>query len=208
MSTPMNLSRRRLLAAGLAAGALAACSSDPVPPNVFYRLGAPAIPAARAGGPVSGTLEVPPLRAAGIVNERSILYREGASQLMQYSYHSWVEPPTAMLQRAFIDVLRGAQAFQNVVPPDMRLDRDYELRGELKKWEHVRASNTVAVEIELSLRRVRDNQLLHLKTYRADAPAAGEGIEPVVAGFTRGMDTIYAQLLTDLAALPATAPPR
>jgi len=201
---PVNLPRRRFIAASLAAATLAACSSDPVPQAVFYRLGAPATPPARAGGPMMGTLEVPPLRAAGIVNGRSILYREGGAQLLQYSYHSWTEPPTAMLQRSLIDVLRAAQAFQQIVPPDMRLDRDFELRGDLKQWEHVRAAGaagSVAIDIEFALRRVRDNQLLLLKSYRADTPATGEGIETVVAAFTRGMDTIYGQLLTDLAAL-------
>ena len=201
MST-MTLSRRRAVAV-LAMGALAACSSDPVPRDVFYRLGAPATAPARAGGPIAGTLEVAPLRSAGIVNERAILYREGATQLLQYSYHSWVEPPTAMLQRSLIEVLRTAQAFQNVVSPDMRLDRDYEIRGELKQWEQVRATNTVAIDMEFTLRRVRDNQLLLLKSYRSDMPAAGEGIEAVTAAFTRGTDAIFAQMLADLAALPA-----
>ncbi len=211
MSTAMSaLSRRRLFATAAAAALLSACGSDPVPRDTFYRLGAAAAPAARAGGPIHGVLEVPPLRASGIVNERAILYRDGPRQLAQYSYNSWVEPPALLLQRALIGVLRQAQAFDQVVSPDMRLDRDFELHGDLRQWEHVRGEgqNAAAIEIEIAIRRVRNNSQLLLKTYRATEAAQGEGVDAAVAAFTRGMDSIYSALLTDLAAIPAEAPRR
>jgi ABC-type uncharacterized transport system auxiliary subunit len=203
MSPSPFLTRRRLLAVALSSTAvavLAACSSDPLPRDTFYRLGAPAAAQQRAGGPLMGTLEVPPLRAAGIVNERAILYREGA-QLAQYSYHAWVESPAAMLQNSMMDVLRQAQAFSNVVSPEMRLDRDFELLGTLREWEHVRSGNTVAIEIDVVLRRVRGNQQLLLKTYRASEPVAGDSIDAVVAAFARGMDSIYKDLIADLGSI-------
>jgi ABC-type uncharacterized transport system auxiliary subunit len=198
------VTRRRWLGVVLSSAAvmaLAACSSDPLPRDTFYRLGAPAMPQQRAGGPLPGVLEVPPLRASGIVNERAILYRDGATQLAQYSYHAWVEPPTAMLQHSLMDVLRQAQAFDNVVSPEMRLDRDFELLGTLREWEHVRSDNTAAIEIDVVLRRVRANQQLLLKTYRASEPAAGDSIDAVVAAFTRGMDSIYKDLIADLGSI-------
>ncbi len=197
------LTRRRLVRAGAALGvlALAGCSSDPVPRDTFYRLAQPAAAAARAGGPIAGVAEIPPFRAAGIVNERAILYRDNPGQLRQYSYHAWAEPPALMLQRSMIGVLRQAQAFGSVVSPDMRLDRDFELRGDLRLWEHVRGAgqNVAAIEIEIGVRRVRGNQQVLLKTYRADEPAQGEDVGAAVAAFTRGLDSIYAALLADLA---------
>ncbi len=66
--------------------------------------------------------------------------------------------------------------------------------------------NAAAVEIEVSIRRVRDNQQVLLKTYSANAPAQGEGMDAVAAAFTHGMDTIYAALVADLAALPQNPP--
>jgi len=206
MSASLSLTRR-WLGAAFACAVLAACSSDPVERDTFYRLGAPATPAARAGGPLPGTVEIAPFRAAGIVNERAILYRDGPSKLAQYTYHAWAEPPAVMLQRSLIATLRNAQAFQSVVSPDMRLDRDYELRGDLKQWEHVRggAAGSTAIEIEISLRRVRDNQLLLLKTYHVDTPADGISVDSAVASFTRGLDQVYVQALADLAGVTTAA---
>jgi ABC-type uncharacterized transport system auxiliary subunit len=197
MSSSLLITRRRLLATSVAAVALASCSSDPLPRDTFYRLAAPATPQQRAGGPLRGVLEVPPLRASGIVNERAILYREGA-QLAQYSYHAWVEPPVAMVQHSIMDVLRHAQAFDNVVSPEMRLDRDYELLGTLRQWEHVRSDNTASIEIDIVVRRVRGNQQLLLKTYTASEPAAGDSIDALVAAFARGLDSIFKTLIADL----------
>lgn len=203
MRTPMI---RFVFAAALLA--LAGCGSDPVPRDTFYRLGAPAPVAARAGGPIAGAIEVPPLRAAGIVNERAILYRDGPSTLAQYSYRDWVEAPALMLQRSLVEILRQAQAFESVVTPDMRLDRDYELRGELRQWEHVRigGQSAVAIEIEISIRRVADNAQVLLKTYKASEAAQGATVDAAVAAFTRGMNGIYTALLTDLAAVPGQPP--
>lgn len=203
MSFSPVITRRRLLALALSSTALAACSSDPLPRDTFYRLGAPATPQQRAGGPLKGVLEVPPLRASGIVNERAILYRDGATQLAQYSYHAWVEPPVAMVQHSIMDVLRHAQVFDNVVSPEMRLDRDFELLGNLRQWEHVRGDNTVAIEIDVVLRRVRGNQQLLLKTYSASEPVSGDGIDAVVQAFTRGMDSIFKTLIADFGSIQA-----
>jgi len=187
---------------------LGACGSDPVPRDTFYRLGAPAGVMPRPGGPIMGTIEVPPFRAAGIVNERAILYRDGPRQLAQYSYHDWMEAPAVMIQRALVGVLRQAQAFNAVTLPEMRMDRDFEMMGSLREWEHVRTPgmNAVAIEIEISIRRVRDNSQVLLKTYRANEATQGDSVDSAVAAFTRGMDGIYAALLTDLAALPADVP--
>lgn len=201
----LTMSRRRVLTAALSSltvMAVAACSSEPVPRDSFYRLGTPTVSQQQAGGPIKGVLEVPPLRGAGLVNERAILYRDTPQQLAQYSYHAWVEPPTSMLQQSLIDALRQAQAFDTVVSPDMRFDRDFEIFADLRQWEHVRAENVAAIEIEIALRRVRGNQQLLLKTYRANEPATGAGIDAVVGAFTRGMDSIYKALVSDLGALP------
>jgi ABC-type uncharacterized transport system auxiliary subunit len=195
------MNRRRLLVLGASSAALAACASDPLPRDSFYRLGAPAAPQARAGGPIKGVLEVPPLRAAGIVNERAILYRDNPRQLMQYSYNAWAEPPAALLQRSLVDALRQANAFDTVVTPEMRMDRDFELIGTLLQGEHVRGENAAAIEMEIAVRRVRGNQQLLLKTYRASAPASSDSISAVVDAFTRGLDTIYKDLIADLGAV-------
>lgn len=198
----MNLSRRWFIGSALA---LSACSSGPVPRDTFYRLGAPAAPQALAGGPIKGTVEVPPFRAQGIVNERALLYRESARELAQYNYHTWIEPASLMASRVFIESLRAAQAFTAVASPEMRQNRDYELLGDIREWEHVlpqAGGPAAAIAIDISLRRIADNREMLLKSYRVSEPVAGGSIDAVVQSFTAGLDKIVAQVLGDLGALP------
>jgi ABC-type uncharacterized transport system auxiliary subunit len=194
---------RRLVLAGMAASALAACAGDPPPPEAFYRLGAPAAVQPLAGGPIKGIVDVSQVRTQGVVGGRAILYRSAPEQVVAYHYHAWQEPTGVMMQRALIDALRSAQAFETVATPEMRLDRNYELQGDLILLEHVLAGagGNVVIEIEITLRRIADNQQLLMKTYRAEEPA-GATVASTIPAFTRAVDEITNGLLADLAALP------
>lgn len=197
--------RRRCLAIG-AGALLAACSSPPVPRDTFYRLGAAATVTPLPGGPIQGTVEVPPFLAEGMLNERAILYRGGANALQQYSYHAWLEPPSAMLQHAFIDALRAAQAFTLVASPEMRLDRDYELQGSVEQWEQAPAQPAASIALQIALRRIRGDQEVLLKTYRVTEPATDDSVAAAIDAFTRGVDKVIASFLADLAAVPKILP--
>ncbi len=178
--------------------ALVGCSSGSPPRDNYYRLAELSTPSSFAEGPINGVIDVPPFRAAGIVNERAVLFRSGANQLSQYSYHHWFEPPGVLLQRATIRALRRANAFELVTSPEMRLDRDFELLGNLRRFEHVPATSSVFVEVEISIRRVSGNEPVILKTYVNEAAAPGRGVEAAVAGISNALDSIYAELLRDL----------
>jgi ABC-type uncharacterized transport system auxiliary subunit len=193
---------RRLFLGGLAAGALAACAGDAPPAEAFYRLGAPAPVSPLAGGPIRGIVDVAQVRTQGIVGGRAILYRPAPEQVIAYHYHAWQQPTGVMMQRALLDALRAAQAFETVATPEMRLDRDYELMGDLLTLEHVlTGAGNVAVEIEISLRRAAGNRQLLSRIYRADEPA-GPAVPAAIPAFTRAVDRIAAALLADLATLP------
>jgi cholesterol transport system auxiliary component len=178
---------------------LSACSMGSPPRDNFYRLASESAIAPLSGGPIEGVIDVPPFRAAGIVNERAILFRSGTNKLSQYSYHHWFEPPGVLLQRATINVLRGAEAFEMVTSPEMRLDRDYELLGNLRRFEHIPATSSVIVEMEITVRLVRGNEALVLKTYSAEVPASGRSVDAVVAGLSEALGSIFGELLDDLA---------
>lgn len=203
MSRPFVLGRRACLA-GLAAVAIAACSSDPPPPEVFYRLGAPAAVQPLAGGPIKGIVDVSQVRTMGVVGGRAILYRSAPDQVISYHYHAWQEPTGVMMQRALLDALRSAQAFETIATPEMRLDREYELMGDLHLLEHVLSgeSSSVVLEIEIALRKIRGNQQVLVKTYRAEEPVAGTTVAAAIPAFTQAVNKVTAALLTDLAALP------
>jgi ABC-type uncharacterized transport system auxiliary subunit len=197
------VNRRLFVAGGLAA--LSACgTADPPPPETFYRLGDPAPVQPLAGGPIRGIVDVPQVRTQGVVGGRAILYRNAPDQVIAYHYHAWQEPTGVMMQRALLDALRAAQAFDTVATPEMRLDRTYELMADLLMLEHVLSGGTVVVEMEMSLRRIAGNRQLLLKTYRAEE-AAGATVASAIPAFTRAVDKITAALLADLATLPKQA---
>jgi ABC-type uncharacterized transport system auxiliary subunit len=192
----------RLFAIGVVVG-LAACSSAPVPTDTFYRLEARSAPPPRAGGPVKGVAEVTPLRGEGVVNERAILYRAGSSQLRQYSYHFWADTPSAMLQRDLIDALRDAKAFERVVTPELRLNRDYEISGIIRKLEHdVTSGSRAVMEIELAVRKIGGNQVLLMKSYSAELSASDDEVGAAVDGFAGALGQIIAAFIADLGQIP------
>ncbi len=200
MRAPLSLFRLVAVAALLG---LAACGGDPVPRDAYYRLDASATVAPRAGGPLHGAVEVPPFRADGLVNSRAILFRNGASAVEAYSYHFWWQQPGALLQQSLIDTLRSAQAFDSAAGPEMRLARDYEVIGRIRRFEQAGAS--VVVEIELSFRSGRGGAPLLLKTYTEEVAAGDESVPAAVTAFSTAINRIWAAFIVDLGQI---TPPR
>ncbi len=193
-----NINRRIALASTLA---VAACSAGPVPTDTFYRLRS-ANPPSRSGGPIKGVAEVLPLRGEGIINERAILYRISGTELRQYTYHFWADGPAAMLQNELIAALRKANAFESVVKPELRLNRDFEIAGRISKLEHDTSGTAKAIlEIEFSVRRVAGNRQALMKTYTAEVDAAGGSVAAGVDAFSEAFGRVVTAFVTDLAGL-------
>ncbi|MDX2221348.1 MAG: ABC-type transport auxiliary lipoprotein family protein [Rhodospirillaceae bacterium] len=193
-------SRRAVLKAGLVLPAvLSACAADPVPLDTYYRLQPTMTYPPRPGGPLPGTAEVAPLRGEGIINSRAILYRISASELRQYTYHFWTEAPAAMLQRALIDALRGGRAFDQVVSPEMRMARNYEVLGSLRTFEHDTSGNErVLVALELGVRKLGAGSAATLKSYAAEEACADGSVAAAVRAFSQSFDRIAAEFINDL----------
>lgn len=194
--------RRRAISIGVAGVILASCSSPPVPTDTYYNLTAGRIASSAIGSPIEGTVEVPPFRAEGVVNERAIVYRQSDTTQKQYTYHYWSEPPSIMLQRGLIDALKSGRAFDQTAAPEFRANRDYELVGTLKRLEHVVGSGggTVVVEFDVGLRRIRGNESLLLKTYRTER-SSGRGVSGAVSAMSGALDELFAAMLKDIAAV-------
>lgn len=189
---------KRALAVALVGGLLAACSSPPVPTDTYYNLTAGRSVSTSVASPIGATVEVPPFKAEGVINERAIVYRESATTQKQYTYHYWSEPPAIMLQRSLIDALRGARTFDQVVAPEVRADREYELIGTLRRLEHVvGGGGQVVVEFDVGLRRVRGNDTIFLNTYRTETRAGG-GVATAVTAMSAALDSLLADVLKDI----------
>lgn len=199
---------RRPFGAALAALALlglAACGNEPVPQDSFYRLSAGET-GHRFGQPLlGGTLVVERFNAEGVIAERAILHQEPDSpRLRQYNYHYWTETPGTMIRDAVIAAYRQADAAGRVVSPELRLRPDYRLTGTIKRLNHrlpdTRTGNGRAViELELSLVRARDGELLLLERYDAFQPTPGPGVPAAATAFRIAVADILARSLDDLA---------
>jgi ABC-type uncharacterized transport system auxiliary subunit len=183
---------------------LAACGSSSAPESYYYRLTAAAVPQ-RQGGPLPGAVEIPPLKADGMVNGRGILAGQDETGIKAYNYHSWWQAPGVMLQESLIDALRRAQAFEIVAGPEMRVRREYDVVGRIRRFE--RNGSRVVVEIELALRLARGGEPLLLKTYREEAPA-GDTMPSVVHGFSTAVNAAWAAFVTDLGSISPPPPER
>ena len=69
-------------------------SGGSIPADHFYRL------AAAESLPVKSIIDVKPIQADGLYNERALLFVEADRplELQRYSYHFWAQPPAKMLQ--------------------------------------------------------------------------------------------------------------
>ena len=180
---------------------LSACMGGSVPPDTFYRL--PVSSSASGQSPIDAVIEIPPIRADGVLNDRAILYSDGDTVLRKYSYHFWIEPPSSLIQDYLVDRLKSGQVFRQVAEPELRVDRDYDLIGVLERFEHKTRGgpDEVIVKLRFSLRKIRGNENMFLRTYEEKARVSGGSVASAVDAFGVALDRIYADLQADIAAL-------
>ncbi len=148
---------------------------------------------------LAGALEVDRFHAAGILQDRAIIFIEhdNPNVLRQYDYQLWADPPTRLLQVVTVDYLRDAQLADQVVATGLRTDPSYTLMGDIKKLEHVVGnSSSVVVELEFGLREHRDGNLVWVKSYTAIRTVK----ESTVAGATRAISKAIEEILSSLSA--------
>ena len=137
-----------------------------------------------------------------MVLERLMLYRNAndPSQVRRAGYDQWVDPPPAMVQRAVVGFLRSANAAEVVITPEMRLDADFRLAGRVNRFERLVADGSARamIELEFSLVRLENRELLLLETYREEEGVAGSEIGDSVEAFGRALHRILERMAADL----------
>ena len=180
---------------------LAGCGEQgvPVPTDRFHRLivGPPAT--VHETPQLAGIVEVDRFHAAGVLQDRAIVFVENDNPnvLHQYHYQLWADSPTRMLQMATVDYLREARLADQVVTTGLRIVPTYTLTGDIKKLEHIVGnSSSVVVELEFWLREHRDGSLVWVKTYTASMTVKDDRVGTA----TRAMSEAVAEILTSLSA--------
>lgn len=182
---------------------LSGCTQPPVPEDTFYRLTLDG-PERRFAPPLlQGTVEVQRFSADGLVGERALVYDSDAGQqrLHQRHYHFWTDSPTRMLQELLVDYLREANVAPRVVTPEHRARREYVVDGKIKRFEYVAASpGRATVVVELSLRRLSDDELLILSSYASESGSVDDSALGSVRALEQAVSGAYARFLEDLSA--------
>ena len=185
-------------------GFLAACGEQgvPVPSDRYHRLTTSAPATVFETPRFTGIMEVERFAAAGVLQDRAIIFVEhdNPNVLHQYHYQLWADPPTRMLQMATVEYLRASHLADQVVTAGLRFDPAYTLTGDIKKLEHVIGnSSKVLIELEFGLREHQDGSLVWVKSYTVNKEVEDDSVAAATRAIGEALDEILSSLTADLA---------
>ena len=183
---------------------LAGCGEQgvPVPSDRFHRLMVGAPDTVYQTPELTGIMEVDRFRAAGIFQDRAIIFVEhdNPNVMHQYHYQLWADAPPRMLQIVTMEYLRDARLADQVVIAGSRIDPTYTLIGDIKKLEHVVGnSSSVVVELEFGLREHKDGSVVWVKHYSASRKVKDDSVGAATLAISESVKEILTSLSADLA---------
>jgi ABC-type uncharacterized transport system auxiliary subunit len=182
---------------------LGAClgSTPPLQRDHYYRIVVPAEGTKAADPSLPGVVSVPPFEADGLLRERPLLFSTGgrSHELQQYVYHYWSDAPPRMLQAALAVYLRRNGLARSVVTPSLRVRPDFEVVGRIKRLEQLLGDGgpRVAVELELALLGLGQDDLLVLETYTAERSVRDNSVEASVVSLNEAVTEIFGRFVAD-----------
>jgi len=185
-------------------GGLVGCGEQgvPVPSERFHRLTVDTPTSIYTTPKFAGTMEVDRFHAAGVLQDRAIIFVEHdkPNVMHQYHYQLWADAPPRMLQQTTVDYLRAVHLADQVVASGLRVTPDYTLSGDIKKLEHVVGnSSSIEVEIEFDLRDYRSNDVTWLKRYSVSKKVKDESVGAATLAISEAVGEILTNLSADLA---------
>lgn len=187
----------------LLALALCGCGGAPaVPDFTWYRMPRPQPLEPHAQPLLDEPVVVEPFGADGLYAGQAMVYAldPGAQRLRQYHYQLWTDPPTRIVQRRLLAVLREARVAATVTDELPASSSAIRIGGIILRLDRVptTAGGFEAV-VALKLRaNAVDGQPLIDDYYRAEAPAADATIQATVDAYGAALDTIFTRFDADL----------
>ena len=187
----------------LALLALSGCGTVPLPDYRYYRPKDISAPLALTRPAIKGVLQVDGFRADGVFGERPIAYSAEVEpqRLLQYHYQLWTDPPGAILQRRFIDVLTAMKVAPSVTARASVRAEPFKLTGFIERLERVKrvsGSWEVVVKLRIRVESPRGSLPLLEQIYERKSAAAGDGISECVELIGRAVDDIAENVARDL----------
>lgn len=183
--------------------AMCGCSTAPLPDYRYYRPKDINVPLALARPVIEGALQIDGFRADGVFGERPIAYSAESEpqKLLQYHYQLWTDPPGAILQRRFIDVLAAMKLASSVTARASVRSEPYKLSAVIERLERVkRLSGAWEVVVKLRVQVEAPRAILPLleRTYERKAAATGDSISESIELLGYAVDDIAENVARDL----------
>lgn len=183
--------------------ALNGCGTVPLPDYRYYRPKDIAAPVALLRPAIDGVLQIDAFRADGVFGERPIAYSAEADpqRLLQYHYQLWTDPPGAILQRRFIDVLAAMRVAPSVTARASVRGEPVKLSGFIERLERVKrlsGSWEVVVKLRIRVESPRGSLPLLEQIYERKSAATGDSISESVELLGLAVDDIAVNVARDL----------
>ena len=177
--------------------ALTGClgSTGTVPPDHYYRISVNEPDQTAPSVAFPGVLSIATFDGDGLVRGRPVLFTTDGLKgtLRQHNYHYWVDSPSRLLQGQLATYLKNSALAESVVTPEMRVRADYELVGKILRLERVLGSGPprVAVELELSVVRLRDHTLVSTNTFSSEVNCVDDSVGAAITAMNQAVGKIF-----------------
>ena len=183
--------------------AMYGCGTVPLPDYRYYRPKDINMPVALAHPVIDGVLQIEGFRADGMFGERPIAYSDESEpqKLLQYHYQLWTDPPGAILQRRFIDVLTAMNVAASVTARASVRAEPYKLSGTIERLERVKQLSgnwEVVVKLRIRVESPRGTLPILEHTYERKAAATGDSISESIELLGHAVDDIAESVARDL----------
>lgn len=195
----------RIAIAALLSFALAGCGGAPVVPDfTWYRMPRPQPLEPHAAPLLDAPVVVEPFGADGLYADQALVYAldPGAQRLRQYHYQLWTDPPTRILQRRLLAMLREARIAATVTDELPASRPAIRIGGTILRLDRVpNAAGGFDAVVALKLRAEGiDGQPLVDDYYRAEMAAADATVQSTVDAYGAALDQVFARFDADLRA--------
>jgi cholesterol transport system auxiliary component len=189
-STPSPARRALLLSAS---ALLPACSLLPTPAPVdVYQLPT-ALPRQPATAPMLPlSLRVTRPAASALLAGQRLLVQPEGDRISYYKGAQWSEPAPVLLRNRLLDALRADGRIATLSSDERILQADFELDGELRRFQSVYRDGQPEVQLllELHLVRTATQRILASRRFELAQAASGSSLPAVVQAFGSASDRL------------------
>ncbi len=181
---------------------LTGCHATKAPDFSYFRLPPPPTVTAYAHMIFETPVVVDTFVADGLYGDQALVYAidASASELRQYHYQLWVDPPTRMLQRRLLVLLRRAHVSDLVTDGLPASRAAVRVHGVILRMDRMPVDGGYKVAVGLKIRADGvDGAPLLDKLYSTSEPASANGLSSTVAAYGTAIDRLFKEFEADLA---------